>query len=103
MIICLYIDDMLIFGTDLEELEKTKCFLSFKFSIKDMGEANVILGIKIIRHNDALVCLNHIILRKCLGDSITKIAPQWSLLSIQPISCLENVEDLSHNLSMQRS
>jgi len=26
VIICLYVDDMLIFGTDLEEVEKTKVF-----------------------------------------------------------------------------
>ena len=26
VIICLYVDDMLIFGTDLEEVEKTKFF-----------------------------------------------------------------------------
>ena len=37
VIIFLYVDAMLIFGTDLEEVEKTKCFLSSKFSMKDMG------------------------------------------------------------------
>ncbi|GJX16474.1 zinc finger, CCHC-type containing protein [Tanacetum coccineum] len=46
-IICLYVDDMLIFGTDQNQVDKTKKFLSSKFSIKDMGEADVILGIKI--------------------------------------------------------
>ena len=49
-----YVDDMLIFGTDLKEVEKTKCFLSFKFSMKDKGEADVILSIKIIRNNDGI-------------------------------------------------
>ena len=73
---------MLIFGTDLEEIEKTKCFLSSKFSMKDTGEADVILGIKIIRNNDGITCPNPIILRKYLGGLITKIAPQWPLLSI---------------------
>ena len=54
MIICLYVDDMLIFGTNSKEVEKTKCFLFFKFSMKDMGEADVILGIKIITNNDGI-------------------------------------------------
>jgi len=54
VIICLYVDDMLIFGTDLEEIEKTKSFLSSKFSMEDMGEADVILGIKTIRNNDGI-------------------------------------------------
>ena len=56
MIICLYVDGMLIFGTGLERVEKTKNFLSSKFSMKDMGEADIILGIKLIRNNDA-ICL----------------------------------------------
>ncbi|CAM8880685.1 unnamed protein product [Rhodiola kirilowii] len=49
VIICLYVDDMLIFGTTLECLNQTKDFLSSKFSMKDMGEAEVILGIRIER------------------------------------------------------
>ncbi|GJU26364.1 zinc finger, CCHC-type containing protein [Tanacetum coccineum] len=51
VIICLYVDDMWIFGTDQNQVNKTKKFLSSKFSIKDMGEADVILGIKIKREN----------------------------------------------------
>ncbi|GJV37851.1 zinc finger, CCHC-type containing protein [Tanacetum coccineum] len=43
VIICLYVDDMLIFGTDQNQVDKTKKFLSSRFSMKDMGEANVIL------------------------------------------------------------
>nr|GEZ92223.1 hypothetical protein [Tanacetum cinerariifolium] len=33
--------------TDQNQVDKTKKFLSLKFSMKDMGESNVILGIKI--------------------------------------------------------
>ncbi|GKE49768.1 zinc finger, CCHC-type containing protein, partial [Tanacetum coccineum] len=43
VIICLYVDDMLIFGTDQNQVDKTKKFLSLRFSMKDMGEADVIL------------------------------------------------------------
>nr|GEY20011.1 zinc finger, CCHC-type [Tanacetum cinerariifolium] len=43
VIICLYVDDMLIFGTDQNQVDKTKKNLSSKFSMKDMREANVIL------------------------------------------------------------
>ncbi|GJZ14044.1 zinc finger, CCHC-type containing protein [Tanacetum coccineum] len=45
VIICLYIDDMLIFGTDQNQVDKTKKFLSSKFSMKDMKEADVILDL----------------------------------------------------------
>ncbi|GJZ06505.1 zinc finger, CCHC-type containing protein, partial [Tanacetum coccineum] len=43
VIICLYVDDMLIFGTDQVQVDLTKEFLSSRFSMKDMGEADVIL------------------------------------------------------------
>ncbi|GKD32834.1 zinc finger, CCHC-type containing protein, partial [Tanacetum coccineum] len=43
VIICLYVDDMLIFGTDQVQVNLTKEFLSSRFSMKDMGEADVIL------------------------------------------------------------
>ncbi|GKB60264.1 zinc finger, CCHC-type containing protein [Tanacetum coccineum] len=54
VIICLYVDDMLIFGTDQNQVDKTKEFLSSNFSMKDMEEADVILGIKIKHENKGL-------------------------------------------------
>jgi len=54
VIICLHVDHMLIFGTDLEEVDKTECFLSSKFSVKDMGKTDVVLDIKIIRNNHGI-------------------------------------------------
>jgi hypothetical protein len=55
VIICLYVDDLLIFGTSLEVVHDTKRFLSSNFDMKDMGEANVILGIKILRDNNCII------------------------------------------------
>ncbi|GKA99917.1 zinc finger, CCHC-type containing protein [Tanacetum coccineum] len=43
VIICLYVDDMLIFGADQVQVDLTEEFLSSRFSMKDMGEADVIL------------------------------------------------------------
>ncbi|GKC12607.1 zinc finger, CCHC-type containing protein [Tanacetum coccineum] len=54
VIICLYVDDMLIFGTDQDQVEKTKEFLSLNFSMKDMEEADVILGIRIKREDKGI-------------------------------------------------
>nr|GEY30663.1 zinc finger, CCHC-type [Tanacetum cinerariifolium] len=52
VLICLYVDDMLIFGTDQDQVNNTKEFLSSKFDMKDPGEAEVILGIRIKRGNN---------------------------------------------------
>ncbi|GJU21564.1 hypothetical protein Tco_1154906 [Tanacetum coccineum] len=43
VIICLYVDDMLIFGTDQVQVDLKKESLSSIFSMKDMKEADVIL------------------------------------------------------------
>nr|GFA16567.1 hypothetical protein [Tanacetum cinerariifolium] len=43
VIICLDVDDMLIFSTDKIQVDLTNEFLSSMFFVKDMGEANVIL------------------------------------------------------------
>ncbi|GJS33884.1 zinc finger, CCHC-type containing protein [Tanacetum coccineum] len=54
VIICLYVDDMLIFGTDQDQVNKTKEFLSSNFDMNDLGEAEVILGIRIKRGNNGI-------------------------------------------------
>ena len=54
VIICLYVDDMLILGTDMDVVKSTKDLLSSNFDMKDLGEADVILGIKIIRNSEGI-------------------------------------------------
>jgi hypothetical protein len=49
VIICLYVDDMLILGTSMDVICETKTFLSSQFEMKDMGEVDVILGIKVTK------------------------------------------------------
>ncbi|RVW83859.1 Retrovirus-related Pol polyprotein from transposon TNT 1-94 [Vitis vinifera] len=41
VVICLYVDDMLIFGTSLEIMCDTKKFLGSKFDMKDLGKAEL--------------------------------------------------------------
>ena len=54
VIICLYVNDMLIFGTCNDIVFKTKLFLGSKFEMKGMGETSMILGVKIIRKGDSI-------------------------------------------------
>ena len=49
MIICLYVDDMLILGTSLDLMNEVKEFLSTKFEMQDVCEADLILGVKFFR------------------------------------------------------
>ena len=52
VIIYLYVDDLLIFGTSHNVVHDTKCFLASKFDKKIFVEANVILG---LRDNDCSI------------------------------------------------
>ena len=45
----LYVDDILLMGNDIELLDSSKAYLNKCFSMKDLGEAAYILGIKIYR------------------------------------------------------
>ncbi|GJS00034.1 putative RNA-directed DNA polymerase [Tanacetum coccineum] len=55
VILCLYVDDMLIVGSNDKMIRSTKDMLKSKFDMKDMGLADVILRIKIIRSQNGLV------------------------------------------------
>ncbi|GJX98716.1 zinc finger, CCHC-type containing protein [Tanacetum coccineum] len=62
VIICLYVDDTLIFCTGQVQIDLTKEVLSSRFFMKDMGEADVILGIR-IKHesNEIAISQSHYI------------------------------------------
>ncbi|KAL0302427.1 UNVERIFIED_CONTAM: Retrovirus-related Pol polyprotein from transposon RE1, partial [Sesamum angustifolium] len=49
LFLMLYVDDILLIGNDIKMLGDTKLWLSTQFSMKDLGEASYVLGIKIFR------------------------------------------------------
>ena len=49
LILSLYVDDILLAGNDMKMIVTTKRWLSSIFEMKDMGEANYVLGVKIFR------------------------------------------------------
>lgn len=53
VIISLYVDDMLILGSD-ENIDSTMEMIKNNFEVKDMGVVDVILGIKIIKSSGGL-------------------------------------------------
>jgi hypothetical protein len=57
VILYLYVDDILILGTSLDVINETKDFLSNNFEMKDLGEADVILNIKLLREGNGGVTL----------------------------------------------
>jgi hypothetical protein len=57
VILCMYIDDILILGMSLDVIKETKDFLSNNFEMKDLGEADVILNSKQLREGNGGVTL----------------------------------------------
>ena len=55
VIVYLYVDDMLIIGSNNDIIKSTKKMLIDQFDMKDLGVADVILGIKITRTSEGLV------------------------------------------------
>jgi hypothetical protein len=55
VILCLYVDDILIFGTNTAVMDEVKSFLSSCFHMKDLGEADVILNIKFTRNENGII------------------------------------------------
>nr|GEX48211.1 zinc finger, CCHC-type [Tanacetum cinerariifolium] len=79
-----------IFETDQNQVDKTKKFLSSRFSMKDMGEADVILGIKIKRKNKGIVITQY--------HYIEKILKKFNREDCSPVSTpMDPVEKLKPN------
>ncbi|GJS15568.1 zinc finger, CCHC-type containing protein [Tanacetum coccineum] len=90
VIICLYVDDMLIFGTDQNQVDKTNKFLSSRFSMKDIGKVDVILGIKIKRENKGIAMTQ--------SHYIEKILKKFNHEDCSPVSTpMDPVEKLKPN------
>ena len=61
-IICLYVDDLLIFGTNMQGVDDIKKYLTSQFKMKDLGEVDTILGVKVKKHNGGYsLCQSHYI------------------------------------------
>lgn len=58
----LYVDGMLILGTNVKVINKTNKMLIANFGMKDMGEPDMILIMKIYRtYNGIILCQSHYI------------------------------------------
>ena len=100
VIICLYVDDILVIGTSIEQVEMTKESLSLSFSMKELGEVNIILGIKIINHNGGLMLNQSHYIEKILKRFVFEKAP----ISTQMDACTKLIKvKLFLNWNIQRS
>ena len=72
----LYVDDILLASSDKNLLLETKSFLSSKFDMKDLGEADYVLGIEI--HQDR----SKGILGLSQKANVEKVLKKYNMLSL---------------------
>ncbi|GJT62415.1 ribonuclease H-like domain-containing protein [Tanacetum coccineum] len=71
-----YVDDIIITGNSVSEIEKFKVFLKSKSMIKDLGKLKYFLGIKVV-DTDKGICLNQ---RKYVLDLLS----EYGMLACKP-------------------
>ena len=76
-IVCLYVDDITMAGSD-EDIKNFKEKLKSKFKMEDMGELNDLLGIKIVQQDDKII-LNQV-------GYINKILNKFNMAHCKPVS-----------------
>ena len=69
VIVCLYVDDLLILGNNNAIIKSTKDMLSSRFDMKNLGLDDVILGVKILNTSEGYVLYNHTMWPKYLKSS----------------------------------
>ena len=79
VILCLYVDDILIFGTSLNMIKEVKDFLSQSFEMKDLGEADVILNTKLVKESNGGVTLTQF-------HYVEKVLSRFGYSDYKPVS-----------------
>ncbi|GJS42340.1 zinc finger, CCHC-type containing protein [Tanacetum coccineum] len=90
VIICLYVDDMLIFGTNQVQVDLKKEFLSSKFSMKDMGRLMLSWAVSQLEYSRLISYLMYIM--TCIRPDIAFAMGKLGILVIMP-SVLEGYTD----------
>jgi len=68
VIICLYVDDLLITGSSTSEIEKVKEKLKLEFEMTDLGELSFFLGMKFVKLKAGIVISQ----QKYIGELLDK-------------------------------
>ncbi|KAK6149771.1 hypothetical protein DH2020_017296 [Rehmannia glutinosa] len=76
----IYVDDMLLISSCIKSIEYVKNYLSAKFDMKYLGDANRILGMNIVRDSEnSIVFLNQI-------SYVEKILSKFSMSTAKPVN-----------------
>ncbi|GJY90671.1 putative RNA-directed DNA polymerase [Tanacetum coccineum] len=89
LILLVYVDYIVITGSNLDEIDKFKRFLASKFQIKDLGSLKYFLGIEVLENKNGL-CLSQ---RKYCMELLS----EYGLLACKPVATpMQQNVSLSH-------
>jgi hypothetical protein len=77
VILCLYVDDILIFGTSLNVITEVKNLLFNNFEMKHLGEADDILNVKLLRESNGGITLSQ-------SHYVKKVLSRFGFSDCQP-------------------
>jgi hypothetical protein len=59
LIICLYVDDLLVTGSDSNEIEKFKLTMNKEFEMTDLGSLSYFLGMEFVKTSKGMMMHQH--------------------------------------------
>lgn len=80
IILLLYVDDMLVAGSDMDEIRNLKMQLSKEFDMKDLGPAKKILGMQITRDKQRGI------LQLSQAEYINRVLQRFNMDNAKPVS-----------------
>ena len=99
----LYVDDILLIGNDVPVLQSVKVWLSKSFSMKDLGDATYILGIKIYRDRSRRLLglsqstyIDKMLMRFSMDQSKRGFLPMVHGVSLSKSMCPKTQEERDH-------
>ena len=80
IILCLYVDDILVVGSNIDHIKGLKCQLAHSFDMKDLGVEKKIYGMKICRdRKNQKLSLSQ-------ADYVKKVLQHFSMENVKAIS-----------------
>lgn len=79
VVILIYVDDLLITRSDLQEINVAKQSLHRNFKMKDLGELSYFLGIKLARSNEGILMSRRKYALEMISEAgLSGAKPKWT-------------------------
>jgi len=82
--VVVYVDDILVTGNDISEIQSLKTYLDATFKIKDLGFVNYFLGLEVLQSQQGLILTQRKFISELLKeyncDEYIGVTHPWTLI-----------------------